>query len=101
MFQKVKQFFKDRAMKKQAIKEALANKKETLKFIKEMKELYNFVTWVNKQFRNRAGRKAFWRRIYAGENLVEKQIQRLLKAYQDRVKQIDEFIKPSKKEEKK
>jgi hypothetical protein len=98
MFQKVKQWFMSRAMKKKAVKEAKKRKKETLKFIKLMKELYNFVKWLNmpKQLPNRAARKAFWMRVKNGEDLVEKQIKRLLANFQENIEKIDKFVKENK-----
>jgi len=100
MFKKIKQWLLDRAMRKSAVKEALKKKKELLQFVKVMKELYNFVKWVNTKFKNRAGRKAFWKRVSGGEDLLEKQLQALLKAYSANVIKIDEFVKPKKEEKK-
>ncbi len=97
MFNKIKQWFIDRKMNKAAVKDALKKKKNLLDFVSKMKELYNFVTWINKNIGNRAARKAFWKRIMNGEDLVEKQLQRLLKLYQENLTKIDEFVDEKKK----
>jgi hypothetical protein len=98
MWNKIKQWFITRTMKKQAVKEALRKKKETIEFAEKMKELYNFVKWINmpKQLPNRAARKAFWMRVKNGESLVEKQVERLLANFQENIKKIDDFVKENK-----
>ena len=52
---------------------------------RKLKELYNFVDWLNKKaLPNRRARKTFWRRIANNENVMEETIKNIMKAYEQK-----------------
>ena len=50
----------------------------------QMRQLYGFVQFLNKQFVNRDERKRFWKSASKGEPVVEKTIQRLIKRMKEK-----------------
>jgi len=68
-------------------------KKEELttigKLKKDLKNLYEFVDWLNKKvLKNRRERKAFWSRVSRGESILEETAVKILTKYEKREKEI-------------
>lgn len=52
------------------------------KIYKQLKDLYNFVEWLNKKaIPNRRTRKNFWRRVANNEPLLEETLMNIIKQY--------------------
>lgn len=88
----------DIRMKKRAKKELIKKREARQLLIKNLRELYHFVKWLNtKALPNRRARKDFWRRIANGETLIEKTITNLEKRFELHIQQINAALKPKKK----
>lgn len=56
-------------------------KQKEVEFYENIRKLYSFAQWLNRQFVNRKDRKGFWKRVGNGEAQIEVVMQRLLNAY--------------------
>ena len=55
--------------------------RKQLEFKKKMQELYSFVQWMNRQFRNRRERKTFWKNVSEGHSALDNTIRNLMTQY--------------------
>ena len=71
-----------RTMKIVKKKKLTEGDKKKIEFVKDMKRLLGFVTWLNtKGLRNRRERKTFWRNVSHGENTLEDTLNNLIELY--------------------
>ena len=83
---KLSQWWLTRQQAKQQKKQAKIQDKTTMQIYQNLKQLYHFVKWLNKEgLGNRHQRKAFWSKIKTGEPLLEKTLQNLIDKYAGRV----------------
>ena len=52
--------------------------------LEQMKQLYGFVIFLNKHFKNRHERKTFWKSVAGDEPVMEQTIQRLIKRMKEK-----------------
>lgn len=74
-------WYSNRIQKKIMDAKMTDQQKKQAEFRKHIQELYSFVQWLNRQFRNRHERKAFWRNISAGQDTIESTMQNLIEMY--------------------
>jgi hypothetical protein len=66
--------------KKNDLKEMSQLEKDRMKLYQQLRDLYEFVKWINtKGLPNRHARKAFWYNVAAGQPLVENMIDDMAK----------------------
>jgi len=56
--------------------------KKQREIYKKLRDLYQFVRWLNANFANRREKKAFWRAVMEGRPVLEKTLEDLAKRYE-------------------
>jgi len=100
LFTKLNQKYINWYIKREREKKLTEDDKKRLAFVNKMRELYNFVKWLNeKGLPNRQQRKSFWRNVKEGQPVLENALKNLIEVYSKPKNQV-KVTKPVKKESK-
>ncbi len=80
-------------IKKETNKKIKIQKEQRKEIYKKLRELYSFVQWLNNNFTNRRERKIFWRNVSRGKPILEQTLETLVKKYETKEKKERRILK--------